>query len=109
MKFLADEHIELSVVNGIKSLGVDIESIDLLGKKGLDDRNILNFANENSEVVITRDSDFLRLHNKGMDHMGIIFIPTNLSIGEIIKEVEKISVLFDPADLQNTIIFIPLR
>src|SRR3989344_4719526 len=108
MKFLADENIDLSVVNGIKGIGIDIDSIDLLGKKGLDDKDILNFAKESNMVIITRDSDFLSLHSQGISHKGIIFIPTQLSIGEIVKEVEKVSLLFELADLENTVIFIPL-
>ncbi len=109
MKFLADEHIELSVVNGLRNLGIDIVSIDELDKKGYMDIDILDFAKENNKTVITRDSDFLKFLAHRVKHKGIIFISTQLSIGEVINEVEKISLLFDSADLENVVIFIPFR
>jgi len=69
----------------------------------------LDFAKESGRIIITRDSDFLRIRHQGLNHRGIIFIPSPLTIGEIIKEIEKISIIFEPADLENRIIFIPIR
>jgi|SRR3989338_2598166 len=109
MKFLADEHIELSIVTGLKLLGIDAISANEAGKRESDDEEILRFANENDRVVITRDSDFLKLHNKGAEHAGIVFIPKFLTIGKMIGEIEKVSMLFDSEHIRNTVIFIPLK
>ncbi len=81
MKFLADEHIELSVVKGLNKIGIEIISIDDLGKKGLNDRKILHLGKNGSRIVVTRDSDFLKLHAQGFVHSGIIFIPAQMGIG----------------------------
>ena len=107
MKFLADEHIELSIVSGLKLIGIDAVSINEAGKRQSDDEELLGFAKEHDRVIITRDSDFLRLHRKGVEHEGIVFIPKFLPIGKIIGEIEKISILFD--SLENTVIFVPLK
>lgn len=107
MKFLADEHIELSIVSGLKLLGIDAISINEAGKRQSDDEEILGFAKERDRVIITRDSDFVKLHRKGAEHAGIVFIPKFMSIGKIIGEIEKISMLFD--NLENIIMFIPLK
>ncbi len=107
MKFLADEHIELSIVTGLRLLGIDAISVNEAGKRESDDEEILSFAKKNDRVIITRDSDFVKLHNKGAEHAGIAFIPKFLTIGKTIGEIEKVSMLFDSLD--NTIIFIPLK
>ncbi|MBI2542780.1 MAG: DUF5615 family PIN-like protein [Candidatus Aenigmarchaeota archaeon] len=109
MKFLADEHIELSVVGGLKQLGIDILSVDEIGKRSYDDIDILNSAKDNGRVVVTRDSDFLRLHAQGVEHAGIVYVRKFLEIGIIIKEIEKISLLFEPEHLKDRVIFIPLK
>lgn len=109
MKFLADEHIELSVVTGLKLLGIDVISVNEAGKRESDDEEILSFAKDNDRVIITRDSDFVKLHRKGAEHAGIVFIPKFLAIGKIIGEIEKISMVFEPKHIRNNIIFIPLK
>ena len=109
MKFLADEHIELSVVDGLKELGIDILSVDEIGKRSYSDIDILDFAKDNGRVVVTRDSDFLRLHAQHIEHAGIIYVRKFLDVGVIIKETEKVSILFEPKHLKSTVIFIPLK
>ena len=109
MKFLADEHIELSIVNGLKLLGIDAISVNEAGKRESDDEKILVFARNVDRVIITRDSDFIRLHKKGFQHASIVFIPEFMAIGKIISEVEKVSILFHNESIRNTIIYIPLK
>ena len=107
MKFLADEHIELSIVTGLKLIGIDAISVNEAGKRQSDDEEILRYAKENDRVIITRDSDFIKLHKKGAEHAGIVFISKFLDIGKVIGEIEKVSMLFD--NIENTLVFIPLK
>lgn len=60
-------------------------------------------------MIITRDSDFLRFHAKGFNHKGIIFIASQLSIGAIIDDIEKVFLMSGSQDLENTVIFLPLK
>ena len=109
MKFLADEHIELSVVTGLTLLGIDVISINEAGKRGSDDEEILSYAKKNDRIVITRDSDFVKLHSRGIKHAGIVFIPKFLEIGKLIEEIEKVSIIFELEHIRDSIIFIPLK
>lgn len=109
MKFLADEHIELSIVTGLKLLRIDVTSVNDAGKRGSDDERILSFAKDNNRVIITRDSDFVKLHSRGIEHAGIIFIPKFLEIGKVIKEIEKASMILESEHIKNSVIFIPLK
>ena len=109
MKFLADEHIELSIVTGLKLIRIDIISVNEAGKRGSDDEEILSFAKENDRIVITRDSDFVKLHSKGIGHAGIVFIPKFLEIGKVIEEIEKVSMIFELEHIRDSVIFIPLK
>ena len=109
MKFLADEHIESSIVTGLNLLGIDTISINEAGKRESNDEEILSWAKDNDRVIITRDSDFVKLHKKGVEHVGIVFIPKFLAIGKIIVEIEKVSMLFESEHIKNTIVFIPLK
>ncbi|MBI3051842.1 DUF5615 family PIN-like protein [Candidatus Woesearchaeota archaeon] len=107
MKFLADENVDLPAVRALKRLGVDIISVHDVGMKGYVDEGILNYAKENKRAVITRDSDFLRLDRKGAEHAGIMFLTEPLDASRLIKESQKIIMLFD--NLENTVVYIPLK
>lgn len=109
MKFLADEHIESSIVTGLKLLGIDAISVNEAGIRESDDEEILNFAKDDYRVIITRDSDFVKLHKKGVEHSGIVFVPKFLKIGKLIAEIEKVSMILDSEHIRNTVIFIPLK
>src|SRR3989338_9863181 len=105
MKFLADEHIELSIVTGLNLIGIDVVSVNEAGKRESDDEEILRFAKEKERVIVTRDSDFVKLHKKGVEHAGIVFISKFLAIGRTIGEIEKVSMLFESEHIKNTIIY----
>ncbi|MBI2659625.1 DUF5615 family PIN-like protein [Candidatus Woesearchaeota archaeon] len=107
MKFLADENIDLPAVKALKRLGVDIVSIHDVEMRGYEDKEVLNYGEENERAVITQDSDLLRLHSKGAEHAGIIFLTEPLDTSRLIKEIQKIIMLFD--NLENTVIYIPLK
>lgn len=107
MKFLADENIDLPAVKTLKRLGVNIISVHDIGMKGYEDEGILNYAKESERAVITQDTDFLKLHAKNFEHAGIVFLTKPLDTGELIKEIQKIVMLFD--SLENTVIYIPLK
>ncbi|MFW6194874.1 MAG: DUF5615 family PIN-like protein [Halobacteriota archaeon] len=71
--------------------------------------DLLAYAKENEMVVVTKDSDFLDLHTQGKEHAGILFMTKPLSIGNVIREIEKVHMLFEPDNLRNRVIFIPLK
>ena len=109
MKFLADEHIDVQAVEALKQISIDIVSVHELGMRGQSDEKLLTYATEDKRVIVTRDTDFLRLHAKGREHVGIIFITIPLSISSIVREIEKVSLLFEVEHLKNRVIFVPLK
>jgi len=108
MRFLADEHIDKAVIVALKNR-LDIISLDEIGKKGIDDNEIVEFAKSDNRIVITMDSDFLRLHATGVRHKGIIFLTKLLDVGNIIREIEKISITYRSEDLENAVLYVPLK
>ncbi|MDY6789132.1 MAG: DUF5615 family PIN-like protein [Candidatus Nanohaloarchaea archaeon] len=107
-KFLADEHIDRPSVESLKKKGIDIEIVQDIGKKGSPDREILKYAKRQDRVIISRDADFLVLDQEGKDHAGIIFLARPLDIGDIIRQVEKIHLLYDGEELEDRVVFLPL-
>lgn len=106
IKFLADEHIKFSAVRGLASKGTDILP---LNERGLSDLQIIRLAAEEGRVIVTMDKDFLRLASSGEKHKGIVFITHPVRTGEIIRELEKIALLYSSEDMENSIFYIPAK
>lgn len=87
MKFLADEHIDAPAVEALKKIGIDVVSVQELGMRGQSDKKLLEYAENAEMVIVTRDSDFLKLHSKGAEHAGILFMTKQLSVRTTIREI----------------------
>ncbi len=96
MKFLADEGIDRSIVDGLRNLGHDVFYV-VEQARSLDDEIILGKANEEKRIVITRDKDFGELvYRMNKAHAGVILIRLEgydtIKRGEVVcKHIEKYS------------------
>lgn len=73
VRFLVDEHIDLSIAAALRHRGIDVQTLsdaNLLGSDDLTD--ILPFVRANRRVLVTRDADFLAMHSQGDAHAGIV-------------------------------------
>jgi len=74
MKFLADENLEYSIISFLREKNIDVVAVrDIM--KGVSDSKIIEYAFENSLVIITSDKDFgeLTFRLKRPNH-GIILL-----------------------------------
>lgn len=95
LKFYTDKHIPKSVALQLRSRGVDVVRCEEVGLAQADDETHLRYATQQNRAVVTRDTDFLRLHSQwmqqGNQHSGIMFLHDYLqgegSVGPIVKEL----------------------
>lgn len=67
----------------------------------------LAFARSQGRIMFTQDADFLRLHQVGADHIGVVYcIQGSRSIGEIIRGLVLTWELLEPADMVGWVEFI---
>jgi predicted nuclease of predicted toxin-antitoxin system len=62
------------VVEGLRRRGVDVTTAYEAGLVAATDRRQIEYAQEAGRVVVTQDTDFLRLHAQGSRHSGIAFL-----------------------------------
>ena len=86
IRFHLDENIAHSVAHALQIRGVDVTTTTDADLVGASDEDHLAFAMEHERVIVTHDPDFLRLHDVGSEHAGIVFcVRDKMSIGEIIR------------------------
>jgi len=89
---------------------IDAIFVKDLGKLGDSDDNHLRRAAEMSYVLCTHDQDFLRMHNEGIEHAGIIFGQqrrTTIStwVRKLIEYHEQIA----SEEMKNRLIYLPAQ
>lgn len=108
MKIYADENIERSIVEGLRRRKIEVLSAIELGYIGKPDEFHIKKASEMNAIILTHDSDFLRIaSSKDVTHNGIIFSHSkNVSIGQCIRGVELIARVLTDKDMKNYIEFL---
>ena len=75
MRFYADENCPLAVVIGLRRLGHDVLTVfeDGRANKAVSDEKVLARSATLDRVLLTINRrDFIRLHNAGKEHSGMI-------------------------------------
>ena len=90
IKFYCDEHIHPAISTAMRNRGADILTAQDVPMLGVVDDSHLQFAASQGRVIITQDTDFLRLHKTGISHAGILFAHQSKTMSEIIHSLIRI-------------------
>jgi predicted nuclease of predicted toxin-antitoxin system len=71
---LADENFPLPVVRLLRIAGLDVVTAYEAGLIRTPDRDVLAAATAAGRAVLTLDKDYVRLHNRGAPHAGIVHV-----------------------------------
>jgi predicted nuclease of predicted toxin-antitoxin system len=111
-RFLLDENIPISAIDLFKDKSHDVTHIIVQGLRGLSDDSIVEIANREGRIIVTRDLDFGSLLDYPINtHQGIIVLrlPDTYTVKDIngvledfmsdvsIDEIEKALVVIDPS------------
>ena len=70
---LADENVDVAVVEGLRRRGFDIVAVHELRRKGYGDEVHMAWALDDGRVILTHDDDYLVLDGAGSEHCRILF------------------------------------
>src|SRR5262249_36883831 len=71
--FHLDEHFPDGIAEALQRHGVEAETTVDAGLLGASDVEHLDYARAHRQMVVTKDTDFLKLHGAGWPHDGIAF------------------------------------
>jgi hypothetical protein len=74
-------------------------------RRAVADADLLAYAGQTGYVLVTQDTDFLRLHAAGAAHHGIAYAPQSTSTGALIRWLLLIHELLTPDDMTNHVEF----
>ena len=86
LRFLADENIAASAIDSLRSVGVDVVTVDDRRLRGFPDHRLLDAATAEHRAILTQDTDFGTLAiAQGAPCFGIILVrPGDLLPSELL-------------------------
>jgi predicted nuclease of predicted toxin-antitoxin system len=86
IKFQLDENVGNAVAFGLRYRGVDVTTSSEQGLISAEDELQLEFAISQGRVIFTQDTEFLRINQSNVNHLGIVYCPQqSKTIGQIIQ------------------------
>ena len=74
IRFYLDENVHHHVADGLRHRGIEVLTTPEAGHMSWDDDKHVAYALGEGYVIITQDSDFLRLHSQNVPHAGIVVL-----------------------------------
>jgi predicted nuclease of predicted toxin-antitoxin system len=106
VRFRLDEHVTHAIARALKRRGVDVVTATETGTVGLPDDQVLARCYTEGRLLITNDNDYLRLHNQGIPHAGIVFFAFGArSIGEMVAFLMLVVDVYSPDEIANRVEF----
>ena len=101
-----DENVDHAVAHGLRLRGIDVTTSTDAELIGATDDEQLSYALRETRVIFTQDQDFLRHHQAGTEHAGIVYSRQGArSIGEIVRFLQFMNDCLEPVDMRGKVEF----
>ncbi|HEX5164627.1 MAG TPA: DUF5615 family PIN-like protein [Thermomicrobiales bacterium] len=106
IRFQLDEHIEAAVAIQLLQRGVDVLTADDAGLRRAPDTAHFSHSRKTGRVIVTYDHHFAGMHQRGVEHAGIVYFPKGRrSVGEIVEALVLVHGVYTPEEMINRIEF----
>jgi predicted nuclease of predicted toxin-antitoxin system len=104
IRFLLDEHLPRAIAQAPRRRGVDVLTAAEAGLLGSPDLEYLTYAVAEQRVLVTRDSDFLRLHEQQATHAGIAYCTHRArTVGQLVNSLLLMHELLDADEMAGRV------
>jgi predicted nuclease of predicted toxin-antitoxin system len=108
-----DVHVRRAVTDGLRRRGVDVLTAQEDANAHLPDPALLDRAQELGRAIFSQDDDMLREASLrqavGKTFAGVIYChQLRITTGQAVRDLEMIARVYEPADLENRVEYLPL-
>jgi hypothetical protein len=102
IRYFMDQHFPGPASQGLRRHGVDVLTAQEASRCGFPDQDQLAFATAEGRVMVTFDTDYLALHQAGVEHAGIAWCQEHkYGIGPLIQSLLLVHGVLDREDMRN--------
>jgi predicted nuclease of predicted toxin-antitoxin system len=107
IRFHLDEHIDPAIADALRHHGIDVTTTVQAGLRTMNDGAQLAFVRSHHRVMVSSDTDFLRVAGSNSDHPGIVFVSSSSgSLGDVIKGLVLIYEVLLPDEMEGHVEFL---
>lgn len=109
LRFHFDESIPMpdAIAGALRRAGIDVTTTQDAGLRMTDDAAQLAFVRESRRIIVTCDSDFLKIASDEAAHLGIVFYAQqSRHVGHVIEWLLLMYGVLDASDMQGKVEFI---
>jgi len=106
IRFHLDENVDPRIATALRRSGIDVTLSDEMGLLQASDDRQLAFSVSERRVIITKDTDFLKIARSGAAHPGIVFFHDGTRIGEVVRYVRLIWEIMEPDEMFNRVEYV---
>ncbi|MGH2522734.1 MAG: DUF5615 family PIN-like protein [Anaerolineales bacterium] len=104
VRFHLDENVDPDIARALRRYGIDITTTVEVELRTESDAAQIAFVVREQRVLVTHDTDFLRLASQSSEHPGIIYCDKlSLSLGEMIRSLILIYEVLTPEELAGRV------
>lgn len=104
--FLADEHVKRVYVAELRANGYSVDWVDGAYEPGTTDREHLQRSQDESRVILSNDSDFVRLHDQ-YDHAGLVlYDDQNASVTDFVAGIARLERFVPDEELRGNVVWL---
>lgn len=113
LRLYVDTHVRREITEGLRARGVDVPTAQEDGRAAVPDDQLLSRAIETGRALFSQDSDLLseaaRCQRAGSEFSGLIYAhQLKVTIGQCIDDLELLAKAYEPAQIMNQVIYLPL-
>jgi predicted nuclease of predicted toxin-antitoxin system len=107
IRYHLDENVDPDVAAGLRRHGIDVTTTFESGLQGQSDDVQWKFVSSEGRVMMTHDTDFLRLSKQDPNHAGIVYCAKDArSVGEMIRSLMLIFELMSAEEMRGRVEYI---
>src|SRR5688572_27269170 len=113
LAFVMDQHVPAAITAGLRRRGIDVRTALDVSADRVADPVLLETATTLDRVLFSQDEDLLAVahewQTQGRDFAGLVYAhQLHVSIGRVVRDLELMAALMEPAEMRNRVQFLPL-
>lgn len=114
LRLYMDVNVRIEITQGLRHRGVEVLMAKDDGARRLPDAQLLDRATALGRVLFSHDPDLISeataRQSAGRTFAGVIFAhQLGITIGQCIEDLELVAKVYEPEEMLNRILYLPLR
>ena len=106
IQYHLDQHVSGAIAHGLRLREIEVTTTFEAGLQDASDLEHIVYARTGGRVIFTQDDDFLRHHQAGIQHAGIVYSRQGArKIGEIVRYLKLLHDCLEMEDIMGPVEF----